>query len=266
MIDRALQQAQEFRERAPGLQYDAKVHVIEWNGRGEVRGTADATMTVRPGDAHQIVFLSREVHGRVKLPDANHDSKEDENEKTTLQDFAREHRVKERFDFKVAPEPEPIAMGNARRIDFAPRPQQPEKNAADRFLDSIEGSAWISEEKNRFGKFRLRLRRPFQIFWIFAVLKELSIEYELIEPDEFLGRSRLKVAFWLATPIYSLRQEHNAELGHFRKREATLSYRRDQCSPGAGSPSRVRDEGRNVSINLALDTVRSVCSNCFRRL
>lgn len=225
MIDRALEQVQEFRDRAPTLEYDAKVHVTEWNGKGSVRGTADATMMVRPGDAHQITYLSREVHGRVKLPDANDDSKQDEKEKTTLQDFAREHRIKERFDFNVAAEPEQIAAGTARKIEFAPRAHQAEKNAADRFLDAIEGSAWITEQKERFGKFELRLRRPFQIFWIFAVLKELSITYESLEPDEFLGHSRLKVSFWLATPIYTLRQEHDAELDHFRKRDSTVAAR-----------------------------------------
>lgn len=225
MVDRALQQLQEFRDAAPTLEYDAKVHVTEWNGRGNVRGTADATMTVRPGDAHQITYLSREVHGRVKLPEANGNSKEKENDRTTLQEFAAQHRIKERFDFDVASEPAQIAAGAARKIGFAPRANQPEKNAADRFLDSIGGSAWITETKNRFGKFEMHLRRPFQILWIFAVLKELSIEYELLEPDEFLGRSRLKVTFSLATPIYTLRQEHDAVLDHFRKRETAIAAR-----------------------------------------
>lgn len=139
MIERALQQVQEFRDRAPALQYDAKVHVTEWNGKGEVRGTADARMTVRPGDAHQITYLSREVHGRVKLPEANNDSKQDESDKTTIEDFARQHRINERFDFNVAPEPEEIAAGAARKIDFTPRARQPEK--AQRIVFSIPSRA-----------------------------------------------------------------------------------------------------------------------------
>jgi hypothetical protein len=224
MLDRALQQLQEFRDRAPTLQYDASVRITEWNGKGEVRGTANAKMTVRPGEPHPITVLSREVHGRVKLPDDSDESKDKENDKTTLQDFARQHRINERFDFEVARD-EQVAAGAARKIDFAPRANQPEKNTADRFLDSIEGSAWITEPKNRLAKLQMHLRHPFQIFWIFAVLKELSIDYELLEPDEFLGHSKLKVVFCLATPIYTLRQEHDAELDHFRKRDSSIAAR-----------------------------------------
>jgi hypothetical protein len=179
-------------------------------------------MTVRPGDAHPVTYLSREVHGKVKLPDENDKSKDDDKDKTTLQDFSREHRINERFDFKIADAPESITAGPARRIEFTPKPDQPEKNTADRFLDSIDGKAWVTEDKNRLGKFQMRLRRPFQLFWIFAVLKELSIDYELLEPNEFLGHARLKVVFSLTTPIYTIRQEHEAELNHFRKREAVV--------------------------------------------
>ncbi len=225
MLDRALTQIQRFRDAAPTLQYDAAVHVTEWNGKGEVRGTADAKMLVRPGDAKQVTYISREVHGRVKLPDDDSKSKEDENDKTTLQDFARDHRINERFDFHVSDANEQIAAGAARRIDFTPKSNQPEKNTADRFLDSISGTTWITTEANRLAKFEMHLRHPFQLFWIFAVLKELSIQYELLEPDQFLGHSRLKVTFCLATPIYTIRQEHDAELDHFRRRETTVALR-----------------------------------------
>jgi hypothetical protein len=223
MIERALQQLEDFRKELPTLQYDAAVLVKEWNGSGRLRGTAKAVMTVRPGDAHPVTYLSREVHGKVKLPDENDKSNDDDKDKTTLQDFSREHRINERFDFTIADAPEPIAAGPARRIEFTPKPNQPEKNTADRFLDSVDGKAWIAEERNRLAKFEMRLRHPFQLFWIFAVLKELSIDYELLEPKEFLGHARLTVRFCLATPIYTLRQQHDVELDHFRKREMTVA-------------------------------------------
>ena len=224
MLERALQQLEHLRRESSALQYDAAVHVTEWDGKGRVRGTAHATMLVRPGDAQPITYLSREVEGKVKLPDDNDKSKEDEKENTTLQDFARDHRINDRFDFIVAPG-DHLSTGAARRIEFTPKPNEPEKNTADRFLDSIDGKAWISEEQNQLAKFEMHLRHPFQLFWIFAVLKDFSLEYELLEPKEYLGHARLKVAFCLTTPIYTLRQQHDVELDHFRKRDSTVARR-----------------------------------------
>jgi hypothetical protein len=225
MLERALQQLQEFRNELPTLQYRAAVQVQEWDGKGRVRGTANATMLVRPGDAQPITYLSREIHGRVKLPDDNEKSKEDEKDKTTLQDFAREHHINERFDFTVAKQPEQISAGAARRIEFTAKPNQPEKNTADRFLDSINGKGWITEQQNQLAKFEMQLRHPFQLFWIFAVLKELSIEYELLEPKEFLGHAHLKVAYCLSTPIYTLRQQHEVDIDDFRRRSTVVAAR-----------------------------------------
>jgi len=218
ILERALENAEQFRKQLPKVQYEARMRVTEWNGRGRLRGTAKATAIMRPGDVRPVTFLSREVQGKVRLPD-DKENRPDENEKdVTLQEFAREHQIAERFFFEVTGT-ETIAGGPARRVSFRPRPNQPEKNTADRFLDTISGTAWVNEEKNKLVKFELRLLRPFQLFWIFAVLKELSIQYELIEPAEILGRSRLKVLFTLTTPIYSMRQLHEVELDNFRPRQ-----------------------------------------------
>ena len=68
-------------------------------------------------------------------------------------------------------------------------------------------------------KFEMRLVQPFQLFWILAVLKECSIQYELLEPGEILGHAKLKIVYSVSTPIYSIRQEHDVELDHFHHRE-----------------------------------------------
>lgn len=217
MMEGALQDAENFRRQVRTSQYEATMKVQEWDGRGHLRGTAKAVAIMRPGDPHPMTFISREVHGKVRLPDEKDRSKEDEKDNSTLFDFAREHRISERFEFK-ANRSEQIAGRSARRIDFAPKPRQPEKSTADRFLDSITGSAWVSEGRNRLVKFEMRLSRPFQLFWIFAVLKECAIEFELLEPGEILGHAKLKIVYALTTPIYSIRQQHDVDLNHFRPR------------------------------------------------
>ncbi|MFL6583069.1 MAG: hypothetical protein ACJ8KU_00970 [Chthoniobacterales bacterium] len=221
MLDHALQQLQDLRDNAASLQYDAKLHLTERDGKGRLRGSANAVMTVRPGETNPITYVSREVHGKVRLPGSDN-SKDEAKDDVTLQQFARDHRIHERFDFSVTT-PDAVTAGTARRIDFAPKPNQREKNTADRFLDAIEGSAWLTEGSDRLAKFEMRLRQPFQLFWIFAVLKELSIDYDLLEPNEFPGHARVKVAFWLASPIYTLRQEHDIEVDHFRRRELVMA-------------------------------------------
>lgn len=221
MLERALGQLEDLRKQLPTLQYDAAVQVKEWDGKGRERGTAKATMTVRPGQPHSITYLSREVHGKVKLPDENEKSKDDDKDQTTLQQFAEQHRINDRFDFKISVDPE----NAARRIEFTPKPNQPEKNTADRFLDSIAGKATISEDKNRVTKFEMHILHPFQLFWIIAVLKEFSIEYELLEPKEFLGHAKVKVVFCMSTPIYTMRQQHDVEMDNFRRREPTVAAR-----------------------------------------
>jgi hypothetical protein len=196
--------------------------VQEWDGRGRLRGTAKATAIMRPGDVHPMTFVSREVHGRVRLPTENDRDKEDDNDKTTLLDFAREHKISERFDFAVEGK-EQIGDENAVRIHFTPTKRQPEKNRADRFLDIITGTAWVSEGKNRLVKFEMHLVQPFQLFWILAVLKECSIQYELIEPGEILGHAKLKIVYAVNTPIYSIRQQHDVEIDHFHRRETLVA-------------------------------------------
>ncbi|MDQ6623684.1 MAG: hypothetical protein M3Y86_09400, partial [Verrucomicrobiota bacterium] len=63
MLERAVADAENFRKQLQTSQYDAKMHVQEWDGRGRLRGTADAEAIVRPGDKRSMIFLSREVHG-----------------------------------------------------------------------------------------------------------------------------------------------------------------------------------------------------------
>jgi hypothetical protein len=217
ILERALQEAENFRKQLPTLEYDASMRVQEWDGHGRLRGTAKATAIMRPGDAKPITFLSREVQGKVRFPDDKDKGKDDDEPDVTLQQFAAEHRIAERFEF-ITNGPAEVAGERARRVDFKPRPNQPEKNTADRFLDTISGTAWVSESNNKLVKFELRLMRPFQLFWIFAVLKDLSIQYELLEPDEILGHAKLKVLFALTTPVYSIRQLHEVEMDHFRRR------------------------------------------------
>jgi hypothetical protein len=218
MLERALQEAENLRKQLPTLEYDATMRVQEWDGRGRFRGTAKAKAIMRPGDVRPITFLSREVEGKVRLPDDKPSRKDDDEKEVTLQQFANDHHIPDRFDFAVAGVEE-VAGEPARRVDFRPRGAQPKKDTADRFLDAISGTAWVSESKNKLVKFEMRLTRPFQLFWIFAVLKELSIQYELLTADEILGHAKLKVLFALSTPIYSIRQLHDVDLDHFRRRD-----------------------------------------------
>lgn len=224
MLERALQDAENFRRQLPALQYEARMRVREWDGRGRLRGTAKAHAIMRPGDSRPVIFLSREIEGKVRLPEDREDSKKEKEEDTTLQEFAREHRISERFEFKDAGF-EAVAGQRARHISFTPKPNQPEKNTADRFLDAIVGNAWITEEQNKLVKFELRLTHPFQLFWIFAVLKDLSIQYELLEPGGFLGHAKLRISFALTTPVYSIRQFHDVDLDKFRRRETLATLR-----------------------------------------
>ncbi len=173
---------------------------------------------MRPGDKRPMTFLSRELEGKVRFPDDKENSKDDDGKEITLPQFAADHRIAERFEFTVNGSDE-VAGERARRIDFKPRPNQPEKNTADRFLDAISGTAWVSESRNKLVKLDFRLMRPFQLFWIFAVLKDFSIQYKLIAPDEILGHARLKVLFALTTPVYSISQRHDIEMDNFRRRE-----------------------------------------------
>ena len=223
MMERALQDAENFRKELATSEYDAKTFVQEWDGRGRLRGTAKATAIVRPGAAQPVTFLSREVHGKVRLPSEKGDSKEKDDDKSTLLDFSREHRVPERFDFVIGGVEE-IAGENARRVQFAPKAQQPPtKSTADRFLGTINGTVWVSESKNRLVKLEMQLVRPFQLLWIFAVLKEFSFQYELITPGEILGHAKLKVLFSLNTPVYSIRQQHDIDLDNFRRRSSLVA-------------------------------------------
>lgn len=222
MLERALQEAENFRKQMQHAQYEAKMNVTEWDGRGRVRGTAKAHAIMRPGDSRPVTFISREVHGKVRLPDDKESRKDDDEKETTLQEFAREHQIADRFQFADTGTDE-IAGSRARRIAFTPKPNQPEKNRADRFLDSINGTAWISEDENKLVKFDLKLMQPLQLFWIFAVLKDLSIQYELITPGEILGHSHLKVLFALTTPVYSIRQLHDVDLDKFQHVDAKLA-------------------------------------------
>lgn len=225
MMERALQDAENFRRQLRTSEYQAKMFVQEWDGRGRLRGTAKATAIMRPGDARPMTFVSREVHGKVRLPSEGDRKKEEADDKSTLLDFAREHRISERFDFTVEGK-EQIAGETAVRIQFKPTKRQPQKNRADRFLDTITGTAWVSEANNRLVKFEMRLVQPFQLFWILAVLRECSIQYELLEPGEILGRAKLKIVFAVTTPIYSIRQQHDVELDNFRRRNALVATAR----------------------------------------
>lgn len=220
MLERALASAEDLRQKMPTLQYEAKMRVQEWDGRGRVRGTAKAHAIMRPGDAQPVTFLSREVQGKVRLPEDRESKREEEGEDVTLQEFAREHRIAERFEFRVVGT-EQIAGRAAKRVTFTPKPNQPAKKTAGRFLNAISGTAWVSETEGKLLKFEMRLLRPFRLLWIIAVLKELTIDYELVEPDDILGHAKLKVLFALTTPVYSIRQLHEVDLDQFRRRDAT---------------------------------------------
>lgn len=222
MMERALEDAENFRQQVRKSEYEAKMFVQEWDGRGRLRGTAKATAIMRPGDKRPMTFVSREVQGKVRLPSEKDNAKEEEDDKTTLQDFAREHKIAERFDFTVEGR-EHVAGESAVRIRFTPNRSERAKNTADRFLDTITGTAWVSEGRNRLVKFEMRLVQPFRLFWILAILKECTIQYELLEPGEILGHAKLKVLFALTTPIYSIRQQHDVDLDKFRPRNTLVA-------------------------------------------
>lgn len=219
LLERTVEQAENFRKQLQTVEYEAKMRVREWDGRGRLRGTAKAHAVVRPGTAQPLTFITREVQGKVRLPAGNKEPETKEKD-VTLQEFAREHRIAERFEFDAGGW-EQIAGQRARRISFKPKPDQPEKTTADRFLDTITGSAWVSDEA-KLVKFELRLMRPFQLFWIFAVLQDLTVQYELITPGQILGQARVKVLFFLKTPVYSIRQQHDVDLNNFRPRSRVL--------------------------------------------
>jgi hypothetical protein len=225
LMERALQDAEKFRLEVRQSEYEAKMVVQEWDGRGRVRGTAKATAIMRPGDPHPMTFVSREVQGKVRLPSEKDQADDDKDDKSTLLDFARDHKISERFDFVVEGK-EQIAGDSAVRVRFTPTKRMPEKNRADRFLDTISGTAWVSESRNRLVKFEMRLVQPFNLFWVLAVLKECSIEYELLQPGEILGHAKLKIVFAITTPVYSIRQQHDVELDHFRRRDSLVAQTR----------------------------------------
>src|SRR5437868_2347357 len=148
LMERALHDAENFRQELRKSEYDAKMFVQEWDGRGRLRGTAKATAIMRPGDAHPMTFVSREVHGKVRLPSEKDRAQEDDKDKSTLLDFAREHKISERFDFKMEGTQQ-IGGETAVQVRFTPTKRQPENNRADRFLDTICGTAWVNEARNR---------------------------------------------------------------------------------------------------------------------
>ena len=225
IMEGALQDAENFRQQVRKSEYEAKMFVQEWDGRGRLRGTAKATAIMRPGAKRPMTFVSREVHGKVRLPSEKDQAQDDDDDNTTLQDFAREHKIPERFDF-VMEGKEQVAGESAVRIRFTPTKIPPAKNTADRFLDTISGTAWVSEGRNRLVKFEMRLVKPFQLFWILAVLKECTIQYELLEPGPILGHAKLQVIYSLNTPIYSIRQQHDVDLDKFRPRNALVAATR----------------------------------------
>jgi hypothetical protein len=103
MLERALLDAEKLRKQMPTLEYDAKMRVQEWDARGRLRGTANAVAIMRPGDPKPMTFVSREVEGKVRLPEERSSSKDDEeDDKTTLHDFSAKHQMPERFDFQIA--------------------------------------------------------------------------------------------------------------------------------------------------------------------
>jgi hypothetical protein len=225
IMEGALQDAENFRQQVRKSEYEAKMVVQEWDGRGRLRGTAKATAIMRPGHKRPMTFVSREVQGKVRLPSEKDQSQDDDDDKTTLQDFARDHKIPERFNF-VMEGKEQVAGESAARIRFTPSKIPPAKNTADRFLDTITGTAWVAESKNRLVKFEMRLVKPFQLFWILAVLKECTIQYELLEPGPILGHAKLRVIYSLNTPIYSIRQQHDVDLDKFRPRNMVVAATR----------------------------------------
>ena len=222
MLERALADAENLRKQLPTLEYDAKMRVQEWDRRGRLRGTANAVAIMRPGAPKPMTFVSREVQGKVRLPEESSSSKDDD-DKQTLQEFSAKHQMPERFDFQIVGT-DTIAGQPAKRVTFKPKANPPKKrNTADRFLGLVEGTAWVSEADNKLVKFEMRLQQPFRLLWIIAVLRELSINYELVERDNILGKAKLKVLFSLRTPIYSIRQLHDVEMSNFRRRNSVAA-------------------------------------------
>ncbi len=224
-MEGALADAEKFRLEVRKSEYEAKMFVQEWDGRGRLRGTAKATAIMRPGDKRPMTFVSREVQGKVRLPSEKDNASEGEEDNGTLPDFAREHKISERFDFALEGR-EQVAGGSAMRIRFSPNGSQRAKNTADRFLDTITGTAWVSEGENRLVKFEMNLVQPFRLLWILAVLKECTIQYELLEPGKILGHAKLKVIFAVSTPVYSIRQQHDVDLDKFRPRNTLVAATR----------------------------------------
>src|SRR3712207_3686947 len=114
MLERALANAESFRKQLQTSEYDAKMRVQEWDGRGRLRGTAKAHAIVRPGDPRPMIFVSREVQGKVRLP-ADKPEKDDDEKEVTLQEFAREHQIAERYEFESTGSDE-VAGQRARRV------------------------------------------------------------------------------------------------------------------------------------------------------
>lgn len=216
MLERALLDAEKLRKQLPTLEYDAKMHVQEWDARGRLRGTAKAVAIMRPGDPKPMTFVSREVQGKVRLPEGRSSSKDDD--RRTLHEFSAKHQMPERFDFQIVGT-DIVAGQPAHRVTFQPKANAPKKrNTADRFLSMVEGNAWVSEADNKLVKFDMKLQQPFRLLWIIAVLRELSINYEQMERDDIVGKAKLKVLFSLRTPVYSIRQLHDIEMSNFRRR------------------------------------------------
>ena len=223
MLERALADAEELRKQLPKLEYDAKMRVQEWDSRGRLRGTAKAVAIMRPGDPKPMTFISREMEGKVRLPEADGSKDDDDDEKTTLQEFSAKHQMPERFDFQIVGT-DNVAGQPAKRVTFKPKADPPKKrNTADRFLGLVEGTAWVSEADSKLVKFDMRLQQPFKLLWIIAVLRELSINYELVERGDIVGKAKLKVLFSLRTPVYSIRQLHDVEMSNFRPRNSVAA-------------------------------------------
>ena len=47
MLERAVQEAESFRKQLPTLQYDATMHVQEWDGRGRLRAQPGPTASMQ---------------------------------------------------------------------------------------------------------------------------------------------------------------------------------------------------------------------------
>lgn len=224
MLERALADAENLRKQLPTLEYDARMRVQEWDSRGRLRGTANAVAIMRPGDPKPMTFVSREVQGKVRLPEDSSSSQDDEDDdRTTLHEFSAKHQMPERFDFQIVGT-DNIAGQPAKRVTFKPKPNPPKKrDTADRFLGVVEGTAWVSEADNKLVKFDMKLQQPFRLLWIIAVLRELSINYELVERGNIVGKAKLKVLFSLRTPVYSIRQLHDIEMSNFRPRSSVAA-------------------------------------------